>query len=77
MSSLFDELCKRIGSQPKLTKRKSAYFDLSMLLFNSREDIGSLWKAADLYLHEPTIQAQQALKEAVEKLRPIFGQQER
>lgn len=54
-------------------KRGGPRVDLSLLLFNARDSIKELWAAADETLSAgDTDQAR--LAEAVERLRPIFGE---
>ncbi len=76
MISLYDELSEKLKKDPRLTKRGGARFDLSLLLFNARDSLRELWKAADIEVararregHKPS----NLLAAAVEELRPIFG----
>ncbi len=66
MPSLFDELCAKLAQDPRLTRRGGPRVDLSVLLFNARDDLRALWVAAEG-------QSPSELAEAVERLRPIFG----
>ncbi len=76
MSSLFDELSEKLRADPRLTKRGGPRFDISLLLFNARDDIRRLWDAARAEL-ERASQEQRPLPDelaaAVEALHPIFG----
>jgi hypothetical protein len=69
MPSLYDDLSEKLKKDPRLTKRGGPRVDLSLLLFNAREEINELWKAAD-----GESASSERLKAAVEKLRPIFGE---
>jgi hypothetical protein len=69
MPSLYDNLSDKLLKDPRLTKRGGPRVDLSLLLFNAREEIDELWEAAD-----GQNQSSERLKAAVEKLRPIFGE---
>lgn len=74
MSSLYDEVSRKLDQDPRLTKRGGARFDMSMLLFNHREYIRELWLAADEHLAACNDKSDATgLREAVEKLRIIFG----
>ena len=69
--SLYEELTQKLQRDPRLTKRGGPRVDLSLLLFNAREDVRALWLAAEQEIgggQEPS-----ALASAVEALRPIFG----
>ncbi|GAB4292254.1 MAG: hypothetical protein Kow0067_19050 [Coriobacteriia bacterium] len=73
MRSLYEELSEKLSHDPRLLKRGGPRVDLSLLLFNARDEIRELWDAADRSaagdegaLHD--------LREAVEALRPIFGE---
>lgn len=66
--SLFEELEAKLARDPRLTKRGGPRVDLSLLLFNARADVRALWLAAAA-VEQPSPE----LREAVEKLRPLFG----
>ena len=77
MPSLYDDLSGKLQKDPRLTKRGGARYDLGLLLFNARDSLRELWKAADIEVtkarsegHHPS----ELLEAAVEKLRPIFGE---
>lgn len=72
MASLFDAVDAKIG--PGVTKRETARFDMTLLLFNARSAIRDLWVAADGEVTARGAEAPSGLAEAVEALRPIFGE---
>ena len=77
MSSLYDDLCEKLKKDPRLTKRGGARFDLSLLLFNARDSLRELWETADSEVAEAKSTGRppsERLEDAVEKLRPIFGE---
>lgn len=76
MRSLYDDLSEKLRQDPRLTKRGGARFDMSLLLFNSREDLHELWLAADRCLRSRGHDDLGDLHSAVEKLRPIFGERD-
>jgi len=75
LTSLFDELNDKVRKDPRLTKLNMARADLGLLLFNARDTICELWKAAEAEVATATREGRNApLAAAVEKLRPIFGE---
>ncbi len=74
MSSLFDELSEKLERDPRLAKRGGPRFDLSLLMFNARDAVRDLWGAADRYSRSGDPAALDELTDAVERLRPIFGE---
>jgi len=74
MSSLYDDLSEKLKKDPRLTKRGGARYDLGLLLFNARDSLHELWVAADRYTRGGDSEALDDLQDAVEKLRPIFGE---
>jgi len=74
--SLYDDLTEKLKQDPRLTKRGGARFDMSLLLFNSREDLHGLWLAADRYLRSRGDGDVSDLHSAVDRLRPVFGQRD-
>ena len=76
MSSLYDELSKKLEKDPRLTKRGGARYDLGLLLFNARDSLRELWDAADGQVTQAKREGYPPpeLVAAVEKLRPIFGE---
>lgn len=71
MTSLFDELSEKLQRDPRLTKKGGPRVDLSLLLFNARDQVRALWLAADEQRRAQ--KGTPALDAAVEALRPIFG----
>ena len=74
MKSLYEDLSEKLAKDPRLTKRGGARFDLSLLLFNARDSLCELWEAADRCVQSRDGEALGDLNEAVEKLRPLFGE---
>jgi hypothetical protein len=74
MSSLYEDLSEKLKKDPRLTKRGGARYDLSLLLFNARDSLHELWEAADRYIQSGDTEAFDDLHDAVEKLRPLFGE---
>jgi len=73
MSSIYDELSEKLKKDPRLTKTGGARYDLGLLLFNARDNLRDLWAAADRCVQSRDAGNLGALREAVEKLRPLFG----
>jgi len=74
MSSLYDDLSEKLKKDPRLTKRGGARYDISLLLFNARDSLCELWDAADKCIQSRDSEAFSDLHDAVEKLRPVFGE---
>jgi len=74
MRSLYDDLSEKLKKDPRLTKRGGARYDLSLLLFNARDSLCELWETADRYIQSRGSEAFGDLHDAVEKLRPLFGE---
>ena len=74
MSSLYDDLSEKLRRDPRLSKRGGARYDLGLLLFNARDSLRDLWDAADRYTRSQDAQALDDMRDAVEKLRPVFGE---
>ncbi len=76
MNSLFDELSENIRKDPRLARRGGPRADLGLLLFNARDPLRGPWESAErcLVLRDPG--AFEALHDAVERLRPIFGERD-
>lgn len=72
MRSLFDELTEKLKKDPRLTKKGGPRVDLSLLLFNARDDLRALWLAAEAARREG--RGSPELDGALERLRPIFGE---
>lgn len=72
--SLFDELSDRLRKDPRLTKKGGPRVDLSLLLFNARDDVRALWTAADDEVTAAKRDGRTSgLEPAVDALRPLFG----
>ena len=76
MGRFWGGVTEKLKQDPRLTKRGGARFDMSLLLFNSRENPHELWLAADRYLRSRGDGDLGDLHSAVEKLRPIFGERD-
>lgn len=79
MSSLYDDLSEKLAQDPSLMKRGGPRVDLSLLLFNARGSLRDLWAAAEAELARAEVSGRdpdRSLRDAVEKLRPIFGERE-
>ena len=74
MKSLYEEVSEKLAKDPRLTKRGGARFDMSLLLFNSRDAINELWITADRYIQSRDGDDVRDLRNAVEKLRLVFGE---
>lgn len=74
MSSLYDDLSEKLKQDPRVTKRGGARYDLGLLLFNARDSLRELWAAADRYARSRDAKAMGDLHDAVERLRPLFGE---
>jgi len=74
LSSLYDDLSAKLQKDPRLTKRGGARFDLGLFLFNSRDAIRDLWDAAERCGRMRDAEDFDDLHDAVEKLRPLFGE---
>ena len=74
MTSLYSDLSEKLNKDPRLTKRGGARQDLGLLLFNARDSLHELWEAADRCIRFRNPEAFGDLHDAVEKLRPLFGE---
>lgn len=74
MPSLYDQCAERMDRNSGLRSKNGARADMGMLLFAQRDDIRDLWDAADRLERQADPAARQALRAAVEKLRPLFGE---
>jgi hypothetical protein len=77
MSSLYDELSEKVARNAAVSKRGVSTFDLTLLMFNARDDVRDLWVAAEAELAAARAEEREPredLATAVEKLRPIFGE---
>ncbi len=75
MESLYEQLTRKLDEDPRLTRRGGPRFDLGLLLFNAREPLYRLWRAAERSIGGDT-GALAELRVAVEELRPIFGERQ-
>jgi hypothetical protein len=76
MISLYEELSGKIAQAPGSAKRNLPRQDLGLLLFAEREAINRLWKAAERRSGPDDGEASGELRDAVEKLRSMFGERE-
>jgi len=74
MISLFDELAEKIRQDPSLTGRSGPRQDIGLLLYTERDAIDRLWKVADHCVAHPDTVELAELREAVDKLRHLFGE---
>ena len=79
MISLFDELAEKIRQDPSLTRRSGPRQDIGLLLYTERDAINRLWKAGDQFAADhcvahPDTREIAELREAVDKLRHLFGE---
>lgn len=70
MTSLYEDLAEKLKREGGGGRVGGARADISILLFNYREAIQELWLAADG-------EDRDRLAEAVEALRPLFGEPSR
>jgi len=73
MPSLYEDLALKLEASPGPSRGGGPRFDISVLLFNSRDALDELWRTADRYVQTGEIETAAALARAVEALRPIFG----
>ncbi|HUX38567.1 MAG TPA: hypothetical protein VMV44_11760 [Rectinemataceae bacterium] len=74
MISIVDELLERLGADPRPGAWSGPRQDLGLLLFAEREAINELWKVADRNIRTGGGADDAELREAVERLRDIFGE---
>ena len=74
MTSLYEELSDRLVKDPSLARRGGPRADIGLLLFSERDDIFALWKAAAEVPGLERSESLCALRSAVERLRPLFGE---
>lgn len=72
MTSLYESLAEKLSREGGRGRLGGARADISVQLLNYREAIQELWLAADEAEQEPTGEGR--LEEAVEALRPLFGE---
>ncbi len=86
MLSLYDELDEKMKRESGATRRVGPRQDMGLLLFSFRESIRRLWAAADIVAARRAVSAQadsdgktaalQELAEALDDLRPLFGERQ-
>lgn len=76
MTSLFDDLSEKLKQNPSLTKRSGPRVDLGILMFNAGDSVRDLWVAADRIDRSGGTEALGDLHDALEELRPLFGERE-
>ena len=74
MNSLYDELSEKLKKDPRLTKRGGPTVDIGLLLLSNRDALRDLWMAAERSERLHDAESSVALQNAVEKLRPLFGE---
>ncbi|PKL24184.1 MAG: hypothetical protein CVV47_10565 [Spirochaetae bacterium HGW-Spirochaetae-3] len=74
MKSVYDELGERLAREPSVTKRSGPRQDIGILLFAERDAIADLWKAAARRVDSGGGSQDEDLRDAVERLRPLFGE---
>ncbi|MGA2639715.1 MAG: hypothetical protein ABSG21_02280 [Spirochaetia bacterium] len=74
MNSLYDELSEKLKKDTRLTKRGGPRADIGLLLLSNRDALHDLWMAAERYDRLHDTEALVALHNALEKLRPLFGE---
>ena len=72
--SLYDELSEKLKTDPRLTTRGGPRADIGLLLFSHRDALQDLWVAAERCNRLQDNEAFAGLHNAVEKLRPLFGE---
>lgn len=76
VKSLFDDLSEKLRQDSSLTKRSGPRVDLGILMFNARDSVRDLWDAADRYGRTGDAATLEELRDAVEQLRPLFGERD-
>ena len=74
MNSLYDELSEKLTKDPRLAKRGGPRVDIGLLLLSNRVALRDLWIAAERSERLRDVVSSVALQNAVEKLRPLFGE---
>jgi hypothetical protein len=74
MRSLFDDLSEKLARDSSVTKRSGPRADLGLLMFNARDDVAALWRAADAHVRSGGEASLGELRDAVDALRPLFGE---
>lgn len=71
MSSLYEQLTDKMASNPT-ARTGGPKADVAVLLFNYRATIRELWLASDEASRQSSVPSR--LREAVDALRPLFGE---
>jgi hypothetical protein len=74
MKSLYDELSEKLKKDPRLSKRGGLRADIGLLLLSKKDALRDLWIAAERYDRLHDTETSVTLHDAVEKLRPLFGE---
>ncbi len=74
MRSLYDELSERLKNDTRPAHRAGPRADVGLLLFSNRDALHDLWMAAERVERLGDAEAQVTLHNAVERLRPLFGE---
>jgi hypothetical protein len=74
MNSLHDELSEKLTKDPRLARRGGPRVDIGWLLLSNRVALRDLWIAAERSERLRDVESLVALQNAVEKLRPLFGE---
>ena len=77
MTSLYDDLSKKLEEDPLTDQARRRALRLTLLLFNARDALRELWDAAESQVTEAKRKGHpppERLAAAVDKLRPIFGE---
>lgn len=73
MTSLYQDLAARLRDDPAPRRTGGPRYDIGVLLFNYRDDLDELYRAAERQLREPGDESAAHLAEVLERLRPFFG----
>ena len=74
MNSLYDELSEKLKTDTRRTRRGGPRSDIGILLLSNRDALHDLWIAAERYDRLHDTETSVTLHNAVEKLRPLFGE---
>jgi hypothetical protein len=74
VKSVYDELSEKAAREPKVTRRNEPRVDIGLLLMNYRDDLRDLWSAADSCARSMGELVPADLRDAVERLRPLYGE---
>ena len=73
MNSLYDELSEKLKKDPRHSTRGGPRVDMGLLLLSNGDVLRDLWIAAERFDRLREIETSTKLHDAVEKLRPLFG----